>query len=486
MNKKMIMKAGGFIILVMLMMGQIVFAQEICGKYDAVQVNGGEYTVQNNCWGSDARQCINVNGTGFTVTVSEHNQGSVASYPSIYKGCHWGDCTANSGLPLQINTISSAQFTYEVSSNRPSGTYNVSAEAWISPSADSSMGYDGGAEIMIWLDNSGMYPAGSQIGTFDGHDVYYSDIGWNFLTYVKTGRSSASGDIMAFINDAMSRGYVQPNWYLHVFEAGFELMVGGAGLQVTNFSFSAQTGSQSTPDPTNPPTVTNPPNTNPPATNPPATNPPITNPPQPGEGDVWIVPENQNVRTSTIFNVQIHANTGSQRLGAYGFDLSYDSAYVVANTSIGTEGVEAGPDGFISAVNSSNNGIIRMSGFDTNGKGPGTDLHVLTVNLYAQQNRGTTYLGLDIIDFTNLDTVPIGNPNGRGANVTISDVKVGDVNGDGNVNITDALLTAQYYVGLQPSGFNADAADANCDGQINITDALRIAQYYVGLISQLC
>ncbi|MBN1699144.1 MAG: hypothetical protein JW881_16615 [Spirochaetales bacterium] len=62
----------------------------------------------------------------------------------------------------------------------------------------------------------------------------------------------------------------------------------------------------------------------------------------------------------------------------------------------------------------------------------------------------------------------------------------GDVNGDDRVTIADALLIAQYYVGLNPSPFNASLADANCDGNINITDALQVARYYVGIITQLC
>ncbi|MBN2135444.1 MAG: carbohydrate-binding protein, partial [Acidobacteria bacterium] len=59
----------------------------------------------------------------------------------------------------------------------------------------------------------------------------------------------------------------------------------------------------------------------------------------------------------------------------------------------------------------------------------------------------------------------------------------GDVNGDGTINIVDALLIAQYYVGLNPSPFDQVAADVNCDNNANIVDALLIAQYYVGLIS---
>jgi hypothetical protein len=57
----------------------------------------------------------------------------------------------------------------------------------------------------------------------------------------------------------------------------------------------------------------------------------------------------------------------------------------------------------------------------------------------------------------------------------------GDVNGSGAVDIVDALLVAQYYVGLTPSSFNATLADVNCSGGVDIVDALLIAQYYVGL-----
>ncbi|MBN2443356.1 MAG: hypothetical protein JXJ04_18490 [Spirochaetales bacterium] len=61
----------------------------------------------------------------------------------------------------------------------------------------------------------------------------------------------------------------------------------------------------------------------------------------------------------------------------------------------------------------------------------------------------------------------------------------GDVNGDQRVDILDALLIAQYYVGLNPSGFNGNVADVDNDGTITIIDALLIARYYVGLIDHL-
>ncbi len=63
----------------------------------------------------------------------------------------------------------------------------------------------------------------------------------------------------------------------------------------------------------------------------------------------------------------------------------------------------------------------------------------------------------------------------------------GDVNGDGAVNIGDALIVAQYDVGLRTCGqapfSHPEACDVNGDGACDIGDALRMAQCDVRLIS---
>jgi len=58
----------------------------------------------------------------------------------------------------------------------------------------------------------------------------------------------------------------------------------------------------------------------------------------------------------------------------------------------------------------------------------------------------------------------------------------GDVNHDGNVDIIDALMIAQHYVGLDPQPFYPEEADVDGSGAIDIVDALMVAQAYVGLI----
>jgi len=60
---------------------------------------------------------------------------------------------------------------------------------------------------------------------------------------------------------------------------------------------------------------------------------------------------------------------------------------------------------------------------------------------------------------------------------------LGDVDGNGTVNIIDALQIAQYTVGNPPANFDVSVADTNCSASINIIDALIVAQYYVGLIT---
>ena len=65
-------------------------------------------------------------------------------------------------------------------------------------------------------------------------------------------------------------------------------------------------------------------------------------------------------------------------------------------------------------------------------------------------------------------------------------VNLGDVNNDSSVDIVDALLVAQFYVGLNPANFDQSKADTDCDGSVDIVDALLIAQYYVGLITGFC
>ncbi len=60
------------------------------------------------------------------------------------------------------------------------------------------------------------------------------------------------------------------------------------------------------------------------------------------------------------------------------------------------------------------------------------------------------------------------------ATLTISNIKLGDVNGDTKITITDAVGIVNYILGNTSANFHAEAADVNSDGSISITDAVRV------------
>lgn len=56
----------------------------------------------------------------------------------------------------------------------------------------------------------------------------------------------------------------------------------------------------------------------------------------------------------------------------------------------------------------------------------------------------------------------------------------GDANGDGTVNITDAVYLINYIFGGGPAPEPLVAGDVNCDETVNITDAVYLITYIFG------
>lgn len=220
-----------------------VQAVELCGRWDSIEVLEGQYHVMNNVWGAETAQCIQVdpNSTYFSVTLSEHDNGtSVASYPAIYKGCHWGSCTQNSGMPIKISEVNSAPFTWSIGTD-VSGTWNAAFEAWFDPNG---AGIDYSGELMIWISyGGGAGPGGSKVATASiggaAWDVYSAIWDWNYIAYKITSTTNdVSLDLRDFIDDAVSRGYLETSWYLDNMEAGFEIWRDGQGLTTHSYSAS--------------------------------------------------------------------------------------------------------------------------------------------------------------------------------------------------------------------------------------------------------
>ena len=55
----------------------------------------------------------------------------------------------------------------------------------------------------------------------------------------------------------------------------------------------------------------------------------------------------------------------------------------------------------------------------------------------------------------------------------------GDANGDGEVDLTDASIVFDFYMGEEMSEFFEAAADFDGDGTVDLTDAVLIFEYYM-------
>ena len=68
---------------------------------------------------------------------------------------------------------------------------------------------------------------------------------------------------------------------------------------------------------------------------------------------------------------------------------------------------------------------------------------------------------------------------------TEPDVMYGNVNGDNTIDVSDALLVCQFYLGnVAPTDAQNAAADVNGDGAVDVSDALMICQFYLGNITE--
>ncbi|KPA16559.1 Kelch repeat-containing protein [Candidatus Magnetomorum sp. HK-1] len=198
---------------------------------------------------------------------------------------------------------------------------------------------------------------------------------------------------------------------------------------------------------------------------------------------VWLEPDTYEIDMNSSFHLELHAKTMNQKLGSYQFVLTFDSNMIEIDDLKVDQGVEEGKDGFLGVINDLEEGKLVINGFDTDGKGPGDDLTILKLYFKTSGISGRTKIELSVSSFTNESAESIGFPNGKGTIINIVDVITGDVNGDKNISIADALLVARYSAMLDVSGFTESAADVNSDGNISIADALLIARKAAGLES---
>ena len=122
-------------------------------------------------------------------------------------------------------------------------------------------------------------------------------------------------------------------------------------------------------------------------------------------------------------------------------------------------------------------GAVRVICYSTNYKPftgeSGEDLFYITIKI-ADDAEGDYTIQLKNTLLTNTDFIDIAAPD-VAANVYVKAYLPGDANGNGEVSVTDVVVTAQYILEMNPNPFVFEAADVNLDETITVADVARIA-----------
>jgi len=130
----------------------------------------------------------------------------------------------------------------------------------------------------------------------------------------------------------------------------------------------------------------------------------------------------------------------------------------------------------MTATASDNSGTVSSVKFLVDGQAVGTDT---TSPFSVAWNSATVSNGTHTVTAQAFD--PSGNTgNSTGASVTVSNAgggtgKIGDVNGDGQVNLTDVSIAISHW---KKTGQTKSQGDVNGDGQVNLTDISIIVAHW--------
>jgi hypothetical protein len=133
-----------------------------------------------------------------------------------------------------------------------------------------------------------------------------------------------------------------------------------------------------------------------------------------------MTPNTANVTRGDGFEISVLCNTGSSKLGAYGFSVRYDATKITVDTTKGTNGVSAGSEGFVSTVDTSNPGTIVINGVDISGRGPGGSIEVCVVN-FKSLNLGAFNTYLDVSSIADETGTSFAQHRGFGTTGTVKD-----------------------------------------------------------------
>lgn len=174
----------------------------------------------------------------------------------------------------------------------------------------------------------------------------------------------------------------------------------------------------------------------------------------------------------------------AQAATAYVFDLVLPEGITVATNDKGKylDELSSRHDDHTRTINYKGNNTYSLSALSGNSQElTGNDGAIRIVTLQVDDDMTENVYAVEIknASYSKSDGSLVSLPDTR-SSISVVNYLIGDVNGNGNVDIGDAVSIVNFLVGKESSTFVENAADTNNNGQIDIGDAVTIVNYLVG------
>jgi hypothetical protein len=213
-----------------------------CGPYDYAGIsnsNGYNTYVSQDIWNpiSGASQTLTAHSPGdWSVSANmPASNGAVVSYPDVQQLF-----TTVNDTPDPLSSFKSITSSFNESGPGSGGgdDYEAAYDIWAGTGDQ-----NGTQEIMIWVDNHGQTPAGSQVGTttIDGtaYDVWSSGKDGTVSLVLASNETSGTVNVLADLNWLESNGYMPAGSGLNQIDFGWEICsTGGVAKTFTMNQYS--------------------------------------------------------------------------------------------------------------------------------------------------------------------------------------------------------------------------------------------------------
>lgn len=238
----------------------------LAGDWDSYAA--GPYRVVNNVWnkgglrnGQDFTQSVTYDPATFPagVTLQWNWPGfkdAIWAYPEVIVGYKpWDPHDGTLALTTRVDRVRELEAHFDLAIAGNTGKFNVAIEFWLT-------GKPGGGpkaittEVMVWLHNGGLTPAGKKVGRYEDDDYGASifvkkamvdrsgdsEIRWKYVA-LKADADLLSGsvDLRAVLVALRKAGIIDRDDYIGGFELGAEVAggKGSLGIEALGYDFSA-------------------------------------------------------------------------------------------------------------------------------------------------------------------------------------------------------------------------------------------------------